>query len=115
MIMKRLICNVLVLATFASCASARAADAPTVKLYKAQCATCHGVDGKGQTTAGKKVGTKDWTDPKVLKALSDVDVDKAIRIGKNGDDGKELMPSAAKLGDDKIKALIAYIRTFQPK
>ena len=90
-------------------------DAATIKLYKAQCATCHGLDGKGQTTAGKKVNVKDWTDPKVLKALSDDDVLKAIKTGKSGDDGKELMPSFAKLGDDKLKALVVYIRTFQPK
>lgn len=96
-------------------APAVADDAATVKLYKAQCATCHGLDGKGQTTAGKKVGTKDWTAPKVLQPLPDPDVEKAIRTGKSGDDGKELMPSFAKLSDDKIKALVAYIRTFQPK
>ena len=113
--MKRLVCNLLALAAFAAASPARADDAATLKLFKAQCATCHGLDGKGQTTAGKKVGTKDWTDPKVLKALPDADVEKAIRTGKNGDDGKELMPSFTKLGDDKIKALAAYIRTFQPK
>lgn len=94
-------------------AAPAAADEATVKLFKAQCATCHGLDGKGQTTAGKKVGVKSWADPKTLKALSDAEVDKAIRTGKNGDDGKELMPSFAKLSDEKIKALAAYIRTFQ--
>lgn len=109
--MKKLACLFLLAFT----APALADDAATIKLYKAQCATCHGLDGKGQTTAGKKVNVKDWTDPKVLKPLSDDDVLKAIKIGKNGDDGKELMPSFAKLGDDKLKALIAYIRTFQPK
>ena len=113
--MKQLICILATLAILAASSPARADDAATLKLFKAQCATCHGLDGKGQTTAGKKVGTKDWTDPKVLKPLSDADVEKAIRTGKNGDGGKELMPSFAKLGDDKIKALAAFIRTFQPK
>ena len=103
----------LCLVAFAT--QAYADDAATLKLYKAQCATCHGLDGKGQTTAGKKVGTKDWTDPKVLKALADFDIEKAIRTGKNGDDGKELMPSFSKLGDNKIKSLATYIRAFQPK
>lgn len=114
--MKRLLCHVLTVAAFTvAAASARADDATTLKLYKAQCANCHGLDGKGQTTAGKKVGVKDWTDPKVLKALSDADVEKHIRTGKTGDDGKELMPSFTKLGDEKIKLLAAYIRAFQPK
>lgn len=106
--------NVLALALLASTSPARADEAATVKLFKAQCATCHGLDGKGQTTAGKKVGTKDWSDPKVLKPLSDADVVKAIKTGKS-EGGKELMPSFAKLGDDKIKELVAYIRRFQPK
>lgn len=102
------------LVSLASSSIAHADDAATLKLFKAQCATCHGIDGKGQTTAGKKVGTKDWSDPKVLKSLNDADVEKAIRTGKK-DGGKELMPSFDKLGDEKIKALVAYIRRFQAK
>lgn len=109
--MNKLICALLLLTPI----SAAADDAATLKLFKAQCATCHGLDGRGQTTAGKKVGTKDWTDPKVLKALSDPQVEQQIRTGKTGDDKKELMPSFTKLGDEKIKALVTFIRTFQPK
>lgn len=101
-----LLLGVLTTATMAN------ADEATIKLYKAQCATCHGLDGRGQTTAGKKVGVKDWSDPKTLKAKSDAEIEQAIRIGKTESD-KELMPSFAKLGDAKIKALVGYIRGFQ--
>ena len=111
--MLKLTRNLLALLVLVGGPAAHADDAATLKLFKAQCASCHGLDGHGQTTAGKKVGTKDWGDPKVLKAMSDDDVVKAIQTGKKGDDGKELMPSFAKLGDDKIKALIAHIRTLQ--
>lgn len=108
--MNKLVCLLsLVLAT-----PALADDAATVKLFKAQCATCHGLDGKGQTTAGKKVNVKDWTDPKVLKPMSDADIEKQLKEGLSKD-GKELMPSFAKLGDDKIKVLTTYVRLFQPK
>ena len=113
--MQRIARHVLLLAILTTASLARADDAATLKLFKAQCATCHGLDGKGQTTAGKKAGVKDWTDPKVLKKLSDTDVLQQIRAGKTGDDGKELMPSFTKLGDDKINALAAFIRAFQPK
>ena len=109
--MKKILCAMFLLIA----SPALADDAATLKLFKAQCASCHGLDGKGQTTAGKKVGVKDWTDPKVLKPLSDADVIKAISGGKKGDDGKERMAPFAKLGDEKIKALVAYIRRFQPK
>jgi mono/diheme cytochrome c family protein len=113
--MQKLTTTLFALSILTGGSLASAQDPATVKLYKAQCATCHGLDGRGQTTAGKKVGTKDWGDPNVLKAMSDEDATKAIMAGKKGDDGKELMPSFAKLGDDKIKALVAYIRTLQAK
>lgn len=113
--MQKIARSILFLAILTGASLARADEAATLKLFKAQCATCHGLDGKGQTTAGKKAGVKDWTDPKILKPMSDTDVQKQIRAGKNGDDGKELMPSFTKLSDEKIKALADYIRTFQPK
>lgn len=112
--MKTINRTLLLLALFVS-SPALADEAATTKLFKAQCATCHGIDGKGNTTAGKKVGTKDWSDPKVLKALNDAQVVQAIKTGKSAEGGKELMPSFAKLGDDKIKDLAAYIRRFQAK
>ena len=109
--MRTFIRSIIVVVAFAATASAD--DAATVKVYKAQCATCHDVDGKGHTTAGKKLNVKDWSDGKTLNKMTDVEVDKWIHVGKNGDDGKELMPGFAKLGDEKIKALTAYIRAFQ--
>ena len=109
--MTKLIQTFIVFAVFACTASAD--DNPTIKVYKAQCATCHDVDGKGHTTAGEKLKVKDWSDGKTLNKMTDAEVDKWIHVGKNGDDGKELMPAFAKLGDEKIKALTAYIRAFQ--
>ena len=111
--MKTLIQATILLASIALAGGASADDAATLKVYKAQCATCHDLDGKGHTTAGKKLNVKDWGDGKTLNKMTDADVDKWIHVGKNGDDGKELMPAFAKLGDDKIKALVAYIRAFQ--
>ena len=108
--MNKLTLSCIFIATLAT--TVRADDA-TTKLFKAQCATCHGVDGKGQTTAGKKLGTKDWTDGKTLNKLTDLEVDKSLRTGQTAKDGKELMPSFTKLGDAKLKALAAYIRAFQ--
>ena len=55
--------------------SARADD-DTAKLFKSQCASCHGQDGKGQTTPGRAAGVKDWTDGKTLSPLTDADLEK---------------------------------------
>jgi cytochrome c553 len=81
-------------------------------LYDKECAKCHGEDGKGQTKMGKKLGVKDYTDPKVQDALKDDAAVKAIKEGLKKDD-KTLMKPAEGLTDDQIKGLVAYIRTFK--
>jgi mono/diheme cytochrome c family protein len=88
-------------------------DDATTKLFKIQCANCHGMDGKGQTTAGKQAGVKDWSDGKTLKALSDDKIRAIIRDGVKGDDGKERMPASKKLTDEQVNALLQLVRTFQ--
>lgn len=88
-------------------------DDDTAKLFRSQCSTCHGLDGKGQTTIGKQLGMKDWKDGKTLKALSDDQIRKTIREGIKGSDGKERMPPFKKLKDDQMGALLLHVRSFQ--
>ena len=72
--------------------------------YKTKCAMCHGADGKGDTPAGKKMGTRDFASSEVQK-MSDAELTEAISKGKNK------MPSyAGKLTEDEIKALVAHVR-----
>ncbi|HEV2330280.1 MAG TPA: c-type cytochrome, partial [Verrucomicrobiae bacterium] len=65
--------------------SARAADAKAT--FEEQCAKCHGVDGKGQTKMGQKLGCKDYTDAKVQADLTDDAAIKAIKEGLKNDEG----------------------------
>jgi mono/diheme cytochrome c family protein len=81
-----------------------AADAAAT--YKAKCAMCHGVDGKGETPVGKKMGAGDFSSPDVQKQ-SDADLAAITAKGKNK------MPSFGKsLKPEEIKDLIDYIRKF---
>jgi mono/diheme cytochrome c family protein len=89
------------------------ADDAGKKLFNAQCSTCHGVDGRGQTTAGKRAGVKDWTTGTTLSALSAADVQKMVREGRKDASGKETMPAVKTLSDDQMTALVAYVRSFQ--
>ena len=84
------------------------------ELYDMQCSKCHGVDGKGQTKMGKRLGARDYTDPVVQAALKDADAFKATKEGLKSEDGKELMKPAEGISDDDIKALVAYMRSFKP-
>src|ERR1043166_5943770 len=94
-----------------SAAAASAADAKA--LYEKDCAKCHGSDGKGETKMGKKLGAKDYTDPKVQAALTDAAAFKATKDGLNDKEGKVLMKPAEGTSDDDIKAMVAYMRTFK--
>jgi len=86
-------------------ASAFAADGPAV--YKAKCASCHGADGAGQTTMGKKMNLRDLGSPEVQKQTD-------AELYTWTADGKGKMPAyKGKLGEGEIKALVAFIRTLK--
>ena len=107
----------LLAATVALGAShARAEDAPAggamdvPALWKKNCASCHGEDGKGETKAGKTKKVKNLTDPEVRAKFDREKMIKVTKEGIKGDDGKERMkPYAEKLSDAEIAALNDYI------
>jgi cytochrome c553 len=102
-----LLAVLLALPSFAVCAG----DAKA--LYEKDCAKCHGSDGKGETKMGKKLGAKDYTDPKVQAALTDEAAFKATKEGLKDKEGKVLMKPAEGTSDDDITGLVAYMRTFK--
>jgi len=108
--MKKLLAT-LVIAGLAGLYSASAADAK--ENWDKNCASCHGKDGKGQTTMGKKAGCKDYTDAKVQEALKDDKAFKSVKEGLKEGDKTIMKPFADKLSDDEIKALVAHMRTFK--
>ena len=54
------------------------------------CASCHGKDGSGSTTMGKKLNIKDYRDAKVQAAFRDAEAERAIQEGVKTS-GKETM------------------------
>jgi mono/diheme cytochrome c family protein len=79
------------------------------KEYKANCVTCHSLDGSGSSPAGKALKAKDLKSPEVQSA-TDADLTAVITNGN----GK--MPAfGKKLSADVIKGLVAYIRSFAKK
>ena len=98
--------TLMVMAVLALGAAGVRAD-DVAALYKSKCAACHGADGKGDTPAGKKLGTKDFHSPDVAK-MSDTEL---FDITKKG---KDKMPGYdKKITDDEIKELVKYVRSLK--
>jgi mono/diheme cytochrome c family protein len=73
-------------------------------IFYAQCAGCHGRDGRAQTEMGKKVKAADLTG-EAVQHLSDSQLSKAVKGGKG-----KMPPFEGKLADQEINAVIAYVR-----
>ena len=87
------------------CVPAKSED-KSAAAYKQKCISCHGVDGKGDTPAGKAMKVRSFASPETAK-MSDQELADIIEKGK----GK--MPKyGASMNSDEIKAMVAYIRTL---
>ena len=76
-------------------------------VYKSKCFACHGENGKGDTTMGKKLGVRALGSPEVQKQTDA----QLLAILKNG---KNKMPAyGGKIADADLTALVAHLRTFK--
>jgi cytochrome c6 len=73
--------------------------------WNAQCASCHGKDGSGNTMMGKKLGLKDYTKE---QSFSDAEATNVIKNGKG-----KMKAYKDKLSDADVKALVAYVRSLK--
>lgn len=86
------------------------AYADTTRTFNAKCAPCHGKDGKGDTTEGKKLNVKDLTKSHAKEA----EVIKSITEGAKDKDGKESMKGlGGKLTPEQIKELAGYVMSLR--
>jgi mono/diheme cytochrome c family protein len=77
--------------------------------FKAKCAACHGPDGAGDTTMGKKLGVRVLGSADVQKQTDD-QLTAIISKGKG-----KMPPYGGKIADADIAALVKHIRTFAKK
>jgi mono/diheme cytochrome c family protein len=84
--------------------SGAAFGADGAALWAQNCASCHGKDGSGNTTMGKKLGVKNYSKD---QSFSDAEAANVIKNGK----GK--MKAYKQLSDADVKALVAYVRSLK--
>ena len=77
------------------------------------CAKCHGDTGKGDSRMGKKLGVKDYSDPKVQAELSDDAMVEATLKGVKVDGKQRMKGFADSLSEQDAKDLVALIRSFK--
>ena len=83
----------------------------TLRTWKAKCASCHGVDGKGETDQGKKMGLPDMTTAAWQKGVTDDQMRKSISAGVKRPDKPEGMdPYAEVLTPEQIGELATLVR-----
>jgi len=80
----------------------------TKKLYKQQCAKCHGADGAGDTTQGQVLGATDFRDAEWQERIDDQRLVNSIKHGRG-----QMPPFAKKLSQEQITSLLAYVRAFK--
>jgi cytochrome c6 len=102
----KVIAGIVVLAAAAMLCTPANADDKSAALYKQKCVTCHGADGKGDTSAGKAMKAGSFADAAVAK-MSDDDIAAAIEKGKG-----KMPPYGKSLKPEEIRALVVYIRTL---
>ena len=99
--------------------AAAAASADKIeRTFKAKCASCHGEDGKGQTTKGKEMGVRDMTAAAWQKDLTDDKIQKSIEDGVDRTEGgkkQQMDPYKDKLKPDQVAELVKYIRGLAAK
>ena len=95
--------SVIVAIVFASSGAAFGEDGAA--LWAQNCASCHGKDGSGATTMGKKLGVKDYSKD---QGFSDAEATNVIKNGKG-----KMKAYKDKLSDADVKALVAYVRSLK--
>jgi mono/diheme cytochrome c family protein len=96
-----------------SCLAGWSARADVNATWAANCAACHGKDGKGSTMMGRKLSIKDLTDASVQASFTDAQAATAIKEGITVNGDEKMKAFGDKLSDDDIKALVAQVRSFK--
>lgn len=104
-----LVTTSIYLPLFASAFSMDAA--PASRLFRRHCVSCHGKDGKAQTSKGKFSHARDLTNSQWQDDVSDERIFNSIMNGRNVSGN---MPSFSnKLNEKEAESLVNFVRSFK--
>ena len=89
--------------------TAASAD-PATETWSSKCKSCHGGDGKGETTMGKKSKVKDLSTAQWQSQHSDAEIRGSIA---DGIPDTKMKGFKDKLDDAQIEALVKYVRSLK--
>jgi len=86
-------------------------ERPAAQVYQRYCVSCHGSDGRAQTSKGKFSHARDLSDPQWQADVSDERIFNSITNGRNV---RGNMPSFAnKLKENEINSLVDFVRRLK--
>src|SRR5829696_2448635 len=78
------------------------------QLYRRYCVSCHGNDGRAQTSKGKFSHARDLADPQWQAEVSDERIFNSIMNGRNQ---RGNMPAFGnKLNENEVNSLVSFVR-----
>lgn len=84
------------------------------KIWKMQCASCHGNDGRGKTPVGRALGVVDLTTSEFQTSRTDQNIGDQIRDGSVDENGiTKMVPYGPILSAEEIGAMVAFVRTLE--
>jgi mono/diheme cytochrome c family protein len=104
-LLARLLAIAILLAATAGPGFGQSATDSAASLYKKNCASCHGSDGRG-SAVGKSLNAADFHSAQVQKQ-SDAQLAGVVAEGRGN-----MPPFGTRLSKDQIDALVKYIRTL---
>jgi mono/diheme cytochrome c family protein len=79
------------------------------RVFQRSCSGCHGADGRGVMRLGLSKPPRDLTNPEFHAQVSDEQLRRVIRVGKN-----QMPAFGGLMGDEDLSNVIAFIRTLPP-
>jgi mono/diheme cytochrome c family protein len=86
-------------------------ERPVAQVYRRYCVSCHGSDGRAQTSKGKFNHARDLSDAQWQAEVSDERIFNSIMNGRNV--RGNMPPFANKVAEKEVNSLVEFVRRLK--